>query len=95
MVRVAVSLDPFTATEGGMLQVTPTVVDAGVSAQARLTVPLKPFVAVTVTVELPPCPADAMLTGVAPTEKPGVATKPGHAVTRIFALIEPKPVTRS
>ena len=69
-----------TLVDAGGLRV---VVDAGVSAQARLTVPLNPFVAVTDTVDVPPCPADAMLTGVAPTEKSGVATKPGHEVTSV------------
>jgi hypothetical protein len=64
IVRFAVVLFLLTETEVGMLHVTPAVVEAGVSAQARLTVPLNPLVAVTVTVELPGCPADAIVTGV-------------------------------
>ena len=65
------------------------------AAQLRLTRLLNPLVAATVIVDVPDCPADEMLTGVPPTEKSAVATNPGHEVTRVSALTEPSPVTRS
>jgi hypothetical protein len=64
-VRVAVSLEPLTVTEGAMEQVIFAV--AGGGAQERVTVPLNPFTAATVTVEVPTPPGDAIVTDVPPT----------------------------
>lgn len=68
--------------------------DAG-GVQVRSTVPLNPFVAVTVTIDVPGCPGEATVTGLPPTENPGVTTKPGHDVTSTLVSTEPSPVTRS
>ena len=76
---------------GAKAQVAPL----GSPEQARVTVPLNPLVAATVIVEVPVCPGDRTLIGVPPTEKSGVATKPGHAVTSACASIDPSPVTMS
>jgi hypothetical protein len=84
----------------------PDVTELGVNAQlapvgrldathVRSTAPLNPFVGDTVMVEVPDCPGAETLIGVPPTEKSGVATKPGHEVTNKWASMEPSPVTRS
>ena len=89
MVRVDV---PAEVTDAGAnAQVAP----AGRPEQARVTVPLNPLVAATVMVEVPVCPGARTLIGVPPTEKSGVATKPGHDVTSACASIDPSPVTIS
>ena len=69
-------------------------VEAG-GVQVRSTVPLNPFVAVTVMVDVADCPGEATVAGLAPTEKPGATTKPGHEVANKLASMEPSPVTRS
>lgn len=63
--------------------------------QDRVTVPLKPFSIETVIVEVPDCPGAGTVIGVPPIEKSGELAKVGHEVTRTFALIDPRPVTRS
>ena len=89
--RVAVSLELFTGTEKALSeQVISAVVEQG--AKERLTVPLKPFIAVTVMVEEPDCPGAERLTAVPPTAKSGVVEKLGHALTKIVASTEPSPV---
>ena len=92
VVVVMVRVDVPEVTDGGAnAQVAP----AGRPEQARVTVPLNPLVAATVMVEVPLCPGARTLIGVPPTEKSGVATKPGHAVTSACASIDPSPVTIS
>jgi hypothetical protein len=71
------------------------VAPLGNPEQASVTVPLNPLVALTVMVEVPLCPGTETLIGVPPTEKSGVATKPGHDVTSACASIDPSPVTIS
>jgi len=64
--------------------------------QVKLTVPAKPPVPVTVTgyvVELPAVTVAVPLGG--PTVKLGALTAPAKACTRLKALKEPSPVTRS
>jgi len=90
VVKVRVDVPDFTEV-GAKAQLAP----AGSPEQARLTVPPNPFVAVTVMVEEPLCPGARTLIGVPPTEKSGVATKPGNAVIKAWASMVPSPVTRS
>lgn len=92
--RLAVALEPLTITEDVLSeQVISAVVEQG--ANERLTVPLKPFIAVTVTVEAPDCPGEARLTAVPPTAKSWEAEKPVQFLTKLLASTEPSPVTWS
>lgn len=93
-VRVAVALDAFTVTE---LVLSEHVIrlDDGGGVQLRSTVPAKPLVGSTVMVEVPGLPGEAIVTTVPPTEKLGVATKPGQAVTRLCASMDPSPLATS
>ena len=89
--RVAVALALFTDTEDALSeQVISAVVEQGV--KERFTVPLKPFIAVTVTVEAPDCPGAERLTALPPTAKSGVLEKLGQFLTSTFASIEPRPL---
>jgi hypothetical protein len=92
-VDVAETEDPGVTDAGANAQVTPAGRVAG--TQVRFTVPANPFLALTVTVEVPDCPGPEIVTGLPPIEKSGVASKVGHEVTRRLASMEPKPVTRS
>ena len=87
-----VSVDVPVVSEAGLnAQVAP----AGRPLQLSVTVPVNPLVGETLVVELPDCPGPATVTGVAPTEKLGVATNVGHDVTSTLASTVPSPVTRS
>ena len=89
--RVAVALEPLTDTEFTLrVQVMNAVVEHCV--EERFTVPLKPFIAVTVIVEAPDCPGEERLTGVEPTAKSAVDEKFGQFLTRRFASTDPRPV---
>lgn len=81
---------PVVSEAGLALHVTPVV-----PVHVKATVPVNPFVGDTVAVEVPDCPGPAIVTGVAPTEKLGVATNVGHDVTSTLASTVPSPVTRS
>jgi len=89
---VMVRVDVPVVTEAGLNE---QVAPAGRPLHVSATVPLKPLVGVTVTVEVPDCPGPTTLTGVPPTAKSGVVTKPGHALINAFAFTDPSPVTRS
>jgi hypothetical protein len=102
MVAVALVVDPLRLTdvvlpEVGAVnaQVTPAVVEGGVRAQERFTVPVKPDDELTVMVDVPEAPGEAIVTAVPLIEYDGMATNPGQAVINTFASIEPSPVTRS
>ena len=85
----------FRASEEGDMAQVMFVVLAG-TAQDKLTVPVNPFVPPTVTIEEPLPPTDTVnAKGFALTLKAGVGTKPGHAVTRLKASNEPRPVAWS
>ena len=89
--RVAVAPELFTDTEEALSeQVISAVAEQGV--KERFTVPPKPFIAVTVTVEAPDCPGAERLTAVPPTAKSGVLEKLGQALTKMLASIEPRPL---
>ena len=96
--RVAVALEPFTEpfteTEDG-LRVHVISAVAGQGAKERLTIPLKPSIAVIVMVAVPDCPGADKLSGVLPTAKSGVVNTPVQFVTRFKASIEPSPVAWS
>ena len=70
------------------------VAEAG-EAQERVTVPLNPEDELTVIVELPEPPAEAIVTGSAATEKEAAEAKPGHALASASTSIDPRPVARS
>ena len=90
MVRVEV---PDATGVGANAQVTP--VGRLEVTHVRSTMPVNPFVADTVTVDVPDCPGAETMIGVPPTEKSGVETKVGHDVTSTSASMEPNPVTKS
>ena len=93
LVVAIVSVDVPEVTEAGLKeQVAPV---GKPPLQLSATVPEKPFVGVTVMVEVPDCPGPTTVTAVPPTEKSGDETKPGHAVASTLAFTEPNPVTRS
>jgi hypothetical protein len=87
-----VSVDVSVVTEAGLkLQVAPV----GKPLQLSVTVPVKPCVCDTLTVDVPDCPGPTTAAAVPPTEKSGVETKPGQDVASTPASTEPSPVTRS
>ena len=65
------------------------------TAQVRLTLPVKPLLPPTSTSVLPLWLVAAIVkfNGLAPTPKPWLELKPGHAVTRLKPLIVPNPDT--
>lgn len=93
VVMVSVDVPEAVREPGEKLQAAPTGRLA--CMQVRLTVPLNPFSIETVMVEVPDCPGAGTVTGLPPIEKSGAIAKVGHEVTSTFALIDPRPVTRS
>ena len=87
-----VRTDVPVVSEGGLKE---QLAPVGRPLQLSVTVPVNPLVGDTLIVEVPDCPGPATVTGVAPTEKLGVATNVGHDVTSTLASTVPSPVTRS
>ena len=66
-----------------------------VGEQVRFTVPVKPFKAVTVRVEVPVPPGAETVELTPLTEKSGEGVTPSHAEIRLATFSEPRPVTWS
>ena len=98
-VSSAVGLVVLTVTGLGIVQEILAVLEAGTSAQERVTVPVKPFTGVTVMVELPVAPglAMVMLVGFEESTKsaPVPPPPPPPELTRLLAFGDPRPLARS
>lgn len=95
-VIVAVGFDVVTVTaEGETVQPTPELAEADV--QDKFTVPVNPFVGLTVTVEVDDDPALEMLrgSGLAVMEKFGTGVNPGQLITSTSASTDPQPLAKS
>ncbi len=92
IVTVAVLVELVRSTLGALREQLMRVV-ATLGAHDRFTVPVKPFSALTVMVDVPCWPgADTELTRPA-IEKSALGVAASQAVIRLLTLSEPKPVT--
>ena len=87
-VVVMVRADVPVGSEAGLKTQT---APAGKPLQVRSTAAVNPLVGDTVIVDVPDCPGPTTVTGVPPSEKSGVTTKLGQALTSRLASTEPNP----